>query len=185
LEQPWQAVREGVQVKLLSQEGELYVLAESKDRVNKERAMRRRQLKGLVQRLKDLAQMELSRDQLLLKLGAAKSQYPAAWRLVAIKCRRRNQEIGPPNFTFQLRKDKLRQVRRREGRYLLRSNLSAQEPEKLWRFYIQLTQVEAAFKDLKDDLSLRPFSINWSGGSRRTSLFPFWPTVCTSVCGPV
>jgi hypothetical protein len=38
----------------------------------------------------------------------------------------------------------------------LRSNLSAQDPDKLWRFYIQLTQVEAAFKDLKDDLSLRP-----------------------------
>jgi transposase len=156
LEQPWQAVRDGVQVKLLSEEGELYVLAESKDRVSKERSMRKRQLKGLVKRLKDLAKMELSRDQLLLKLGAAKSQFPAAWRLVAIQTPGEGKEIHAPNFTFQLRKDKLRQVRRREGRYLLRSNLSAQEPEKLWQFYIQLTQVEAAFKDLKDDLSLRP-----------------------------
>jgi len=156
LEQPWQAVRDGVQVKLLAQEGELYVLAESRDRVNKERSMRRRQLKGLVKRLKDLAKMELTRDQLLLKLGAAQSQFPAAWRLVAIQTPGEGQEIGPPNITFQLRKDKLRQVRKREGRYLLRSNLSAQEPEKLWQFYIQLTQVEAAFKDLKDDLSLRP-----------------------------
>ena len=156
LEQPWQAVREGVQVKLLSEEGELYVLAESKDRVSKERAMRRSQLKGLVKRLKDLVKMELSRDQLLLKLGAAQSQFPAAWRLVAVQTPGEGQEICPPNFTFQLRKDKLRQVRRREGRYLLRSNLPAQEPEKLWQFYIQLTQVEAAFKDLKDDLSLRP-----------------------------
>jgi transposase len=156
LEQPWQAVREGVRVKLLSEEGELYVLAESKDRVNKERSMRRRQLKGLVKRLKDLAKMELSRDQLLLKLGAAKSQFPAAWRLVALQAPGEGEEIHPPNLTFQLRKDKLRQTRRREGRYLLRSNLSAQEPEKLWQFYIQLTQVEAAFKDLKDDLSLRP-----------------------------
>jgi transposase len=156
LEQPWQAVRDGVQVKLLSQEGELYVLAESRDRVNKERSMRRRQLKGLVKRLKNLAKMELTRDQLLLKLGAAKSQFPAAWRLVAIHPPGEGQEIHPPNLTFQLRRDKLRQVRRREGWYLLRSNLGAQEPEKLWQFYIQLTQVEAAFKDLKDDLSLRP-----------------------------
>jgi transposase len=156
LEEPWQAVRDGVQVKLLSEEGELYVLAESKDRVNKERSMRRRQLKGLVKRLQDLAKMELSRDPLLLKLGAAKSQFPAAWRLVAIQTPGEGEEIHPPNFTFQLRKDKLRQTRRREGRYLLRSNLGAQEPEKLWQFYIQLTQVEAAFKDLKDDLSLRP-----------------------------
>jgi transposase len=156
LEQPWQAVRAGVQVKLLSQDGELYVLAESKDRVNKERAMRRRQLKGLVKRLKELAQMELQRDALLLKLGAAKHQFPAAWRLMDIHVPEEDQAIQPPNFRFQLRKEKLRQVRRREGRYLLRSNLSAQEPEKLWQFYIQLTQVEAAFKDLKDDLSLRP-----------------------------
>jgi len=156
LEPPWQAVREGVQVKLLSQAGELYVLAESKDRVNKERAMRRRQLKGLVQRLQELASMELTRDQLLLKLGAAKNQYPAAWRLVAMQVPDKESKMHPPLFTFALRRDKLRQVRRREGRYLLRSNLSAQGPEKLWQFYIQLTQVEAAFKDLKDDLSLRP-----------------------------
>jgi hypothetical protein len=142
LEQPWQAVREGMQVKLLSQEGDLYVLAESKDRVNKERAMRQRQLKGLVKRLKELAGMELNRDQLLLKLGAAKNQYPAAWRLVTIEVPEKESAMRPPIFTFVLRRDKLRQVRRREGRYLLRSNLSAQAPEKLWQFYVQLTQVE-------------------------------------------
>lgn len=156
LEQPWQVVREGVQVKLLPQEGEVYVLAQSKDRVNKERAMRLRQLKGLVKRLKELAQMELQRDSLLLKLGAAKHQFPAAWRLIQIHVPEEDQDIRRPNFRFELRGAKLRQVRRREGRYLLRSNLSAQEPEKLWQFYVQLTQVEAAFKDLKDDLSLRP-----------------------------
>jgi transposase len=156
LEQSWQNVRAGVQVKLLAQEQEVYVLAESKDRVHKERAMRRRQLKGLVKRLKELAEMELSRDQLLLKLGAAKHQFPAGWRLVEMTVPEEGSELKPPNFTFQLRKEKLRQVRRREGRYLLRSNLSAQAPERLWQFYIQLTQVEAAFKDLKDDLSLRP-----------------------------
>lgn len=156
LERPWQNVREGVQVKLLPHEGELYVLAQSKDRVHKERAMRQRQLKGLWQRLQDLAQMELTRDQLLIKLGAAKQKFPAAWRLVKIDLPVEDQTLEPPNFNFQLRKDKLRQVRRREGRYLLRSNLSAEAPEKLWQFYIQLTQVEAAFKDLKNDLALRP-----------------------------
>jgi hypothetical protein len=88
----------------------------------------------LAKRLKDLAKMELSRDQLLLKLGAAQSQFPAASRLVTVQVPEKESEIHPPNFIFQLRKDKLRQSRRREGRYLLRSNLSAQEPEKLWRF---------------------------------------------------
>ena len=156
LERPWQVVREGVRVKLLPQEKELYVLAQSHDRVNKERAMRRRQLKGLVKRLKDLRQMSLSRDQLLLKLGAARAQYPVAWRLVQIQVPPEDQPVNEQTFTFKLRTDKLRQVRRREGRYLLRSNLSPEEPGKLWQFYLQLTQVEAAFKDLKDDLSLRP-----------------------------
>jgi transposase len=153
LEKPWQVVREGVQVKLLAQAEELYVLAESKARVNKERAMRRRQLKGLVQRLKELQAMELSRDQLLMKLGGAKTRFPAAWRLIDIEIEDRSQQ---GTFTFALRRKKLREVRRREGRYLLRSNLSAENPEKLWQFYVQLTQVEAAFKDLKGDLSLRP-----------------------------
>jgi hypothetical protein len=144
------------QTRPLAQEGELLVLAESKDRVNKERSMRRRPLKGLGQRLQELAQMDLSRDPLLLKLGAAQHQYPAAWRWVAVAVAEESQPIAPPNFRFELRKDKLRQARRREGRHRLRSNLSAQEPEKLGPFYMQLTQVEAAFKDLKDDLSLRP-----------------------------
>jgi transposase len=156
LERPWQEVREGVQVKLLPQEKELYVLAQSTDRVNKERAMRRRQLKGLAKRLKELQQMELSRDQLLLKLGAAKGQFPAAWRLVKVQVPKEAEPVNAQTFVFQLRTDQLRQVRRREGRYLLRSNLSAEEPAKLWQFYVQLTQVEAAFKNLKDDLSLRP-----------------------------
>jgi transposase len=149
---PWQVVREGVSVKLLQEGQELYVLAESKDRVNKERAMRRRQLKGLWKRLKGLQKMKLKRDPLLKKLGAALHDYPVAARLV-------RSEVAPrsASLTFALRKDKLRQVRKREGRYLLRSNITAgRGPEELWQFYIQLTEVEAAFKSLKDDLSLRP-----------------------------
>src|ERR1035437_3271798 len=156
LGRPWQVVRDGVQVKLLPQDKELYVLAQSNDRVNKERAMRRRQLKGLVKRLRELRQMTLSRDQLLLKLGAAKALYPVAWRLVHTQVPQEGEPVNEQTFGFKLRTDKLRQVRRREGRYLLRSNLSPEDPGKLWQFYIQLTQVEAAFKDLKDDLSLRP-----------------------------
>jgi transposase len=156
VERPWQMVREGVQVKLLPQEQELYVLAQSNDRVSKERAIRRRQLKGLVKRLKELQGMELSRDRLLLKLGAAQSQFPAAWRLVEVQTPAESEPVNAQTFKFQLRMKKLRQVRRREGRYLLRSNLSGAEPAKLWQFYVQLTQIEAAFKDMKDDLSLRP-----------------------------
>ena len=156
LEQPWQEVREGVQVKLLPQAGELYVLAQSTDRVNKERAIRRRQLKGLWRRLQELRSMKLKRDALLLKLGSAQHQWPAAWRLVSVRVPKARQPVNRKTFGFALRKDKLREVRRREGRYLLRSNLNPEDPARLWQFYVQLTQVEAAFKDLKDDLQLRP-----------------------------
>jgi transposase len=149
---PWQVAREGVKVKLLSEDQEWYVLAESHDRVNKERAMRRRQLKGLWQRLKKLQGMKLKRDELLKKLGAALHDYPVAARLI-------QTAVAPhrAQLSFALRQDKLRQVRKREGRYLLRSNITTgRSPEELWQFYIQLTEVEAAFKSLKDDLALRP-----------------------------
>jgi len=117
-------VRDGVKVKLLAQDQEVYVLAQSADRVSKERSMRQRQLKGLMARLKELQQMKLTRDQLLLKLGAAKARFPAGWRLVQTQVPKEGEEINASTFTFQLRRDKLRAVRRREGRYLLRSNLS-------------------------------------------------------------
>ncbi len=82
---PWQTVREGVDVKLLAQEPELYVLAQSRDRIHKERAMRRRQLKRLWARLKQISEMNLKREALLMKLGAACAQAPAAWRLLDVK----------------------------------------------------------------------------------------------------
>ena len=114
--------------------------------------MRRRQLKGLWKRLQQLQRMKLKRDDRLKKLGVALHDFPTAARLVETAVATKTAELS-----FSLRKDKLRQARRREGRYLLRSNLvSGRPPEELWQFYIQLTQVEAAFKDLKDDLSLRP-----------------------------
>ena len=149
---PWQVAREGVSVKLLVEGQELYVLAQSQDRVNKERAMRRRQLKGLWKRLQELQQMKLKRDELLKKLGAALHDYPVGARLI-------RTHVAPENaqLSFTLRQDKLRQARQREGRYLWRSNItSGRSPEALWQFYIQLTEVEGAFKNLKDDLALRP-----------------------------
>ncbi len=87
-----------------------------------------------------------------MKLGAARQQAPAAWRLVEIEVAKKGAK-----FEFAPRKNKLREVRRQEGHYLLRSNLCATNQEKLWELYVQLTQVEEAFKNLKGDLALRPF----------------------------
>jgi len=148
---PWRKVRDGVDVKLLPQENEAYILAQSRDRVCKERSMRRRQLKRLWKRLHELQEMQLTRDQLLLKLGAAKQQSPSAWRFVEIDV---PEEDGV--LRFRLRKDRLRTARRREGRYLLRTNLVGRDPAEMWEFYTQLVHVEEAFKNLKGDLSLRP-----------------------------
>ncbi len=153
-ELPWQTVREGVEVKLLKEQKELYVLAQSQDRRKKERGMRRRQLKWLWKRLKEIQAMKFSKkNDMVMKLGAAKQQAPSAWRLVEVEIAKGEAELS---FNFALRKKKLGQVRRREGRYLLRSNLTEEEPAQLWHFYIQLTQVEEAFKNLKGDLALRP-----------------------------
>jgi transposase len=148
---PWQAVRQGVDVKLLPQEQELYVLARSLPRIHKERAMRRRKLKWLWARLKQISAMKIDRKELLMKLGDARGKARAAWRLVEVKV-----AAEGALFRFALNRDKLRQVRRREGRYLLRTNLCGQDPAHLWQFYIQLVEVEAAFKTMKDDLNLRP-----------------------------
>jgi Transposase DDE domain len=150
-DQPWHNVRDGVDVKLLPQEDEVYVLAQSRDRIHKERSMRQRQLKRLWKRLNQLQGMQLNRDQLLLKLGAAKQQSPSAFRLVHIDIPKADEPLQ-----FALRKDRLRSVMRREGRYLLRTNLVGHDPAEMWEFYTQLVHVEEAFKNLKGDLAVRP-----------------------------
>ena len=159
LAQPWEKAREQVEVKLLEREGELYVLARSEGRVDKERAMRRRSLRKLLHRLAGLQQQKLTRDALLMKLGAARKEAGRAYALVDINVPPKPAQGQPAHiqsFEFALNRRKLRVVRRREGQYLLRTNLSAHAPAQLWQFYIQLTEVEQAFKELKNDLAIRP-----------------------------
>ena len=185
LGQPWARVREGVQVKRLATEEDVYVLAQSDARIDKERGMRRRRLRRYVDRLQALQSQTLTRDQLLMKLGAARHEAGRAAHLVQVtisdasattskaaaaapkiratpktgakpKARATKQGKKTASLEFRLDRAKLRQVRRREGRYLLRTNLDAQQPERLWTFYIQLTEVEQAFKELKNDLAVRP-----------------------------
>jgi hypothetical protein len=151
LTKPWRQARPSVRVKLLAEDAELYVFAESADRIAKERSMRRRQLKWLWARLVQLQAMQLARDELLMKLGAARSKVPTAWRLVDIEV----PEHGT-GFTYELNRKRLRKMRRREGRYLLRTNLTEADPVKLWNYYLQLVQVEEAFRTLKSDLAIRP-----------------------------
>jgi hypothetical protein len=150
-ERPWVEVRGELRVKCVPEDGELYVLTESAARVDKERAMRRRALKKYWKRLGELARLKQpERDELLLKLGKAAGEAGAAARLV-------DTQVSPTGaLTYHLNRDKLRVARRREGRYLLRTNLADYDPDALWRYYMQLVFVEEAFRTLKGDLAIRP-----------------------------
>ena len=154
LGQPWAKVRDGVQAKRLATDEDVYVLAQSNARIDKERAMRRKRLRRYVDRLQAIQAQILTRDQVLMKLGAAKHEAGRAANLINVTVPKSSAKSA--SLEFRLDRDKLRQVRRREGRYLLRTNLDAQQPERLWTFYIQLTEVEQAFKELKHDLAVRP-----------------------------
>ncbi len=147
----WKEVRPRLRVKLLPFAGEVYVLAESRDRAGKERGMRRRKLKGYWKRLGELRGHKGTRDELLRKIGAAQERAGRqAGQLVAVSV------ADDGTLTYSLQREKLRQVRQREGRYLLRTNLEATDPELIWRCYMQLSHVEEAFRTLKGDLGLRP-----------------------------
>ena len=149
---PWREVHAKLRVKLLPGDGEVHVLAHSAARMDKERGMRRRALKKYWKRLGVLASLQdrPPRDELLLKIGQAAAQAGAAAKLV------RFTVSADGVLTYQLEWDKLRRVRQREGRYLLRTNLDATDPELIWRCYMQLVLVEEAFRTLKGDLALRP-----------------------------
>lgn len=157
VELPWTEARESVSVKVLKQDEELYIYVESKDRVAKERSMRRRKLKRLWARLGELrARPRLSRDQLLMSLGAAKKEAGQVWGLVNIQLPAKEEAGKAEGFHYELDREKLRQTIRREGRYLLRSNMQSAAPEMLWEQYLLLTRIEQAFKDLKGELAIRP-----------------------------
>jgi transposase len=156
LELPWRKVRDSVQVKLFSQDGELYVLAKSEGRQAKEIAMRRKKLARLVRKLRAMRRSCPKRDQLLMRVGAAKTEAGRAFGYVKIQLPTAHQAVTRETFTFQIDKDKLREAQLRDGHYLLRTNLVAEDPAVLWDRYMQLVQVEAAFKCLKSDLGIRP-----------------------------
>jgi transposase len=156
LDRPWQKVNEAVEVKLLPQEGEVLVLAKSPGRQAKERAIRRRKLARLLRKLRAMQQRPPSRDQLLLRLGAAKTEAGRAFQFVELRLPKADAAVTRQTFSFRLDKKKFQQAESRDGHYLLRTNLNADNPEQLWKLYMQLTQIEAAFRCLKTDLKIRP-----------------------------
>jgi transposase len=153
---PWQKVRDSVEVKLYGHEGELYVLAKSSGRQAKENAMRRKRLARLLRKLRAMRKSLPKRDSLLLRIGAAKKEAGRAFGFVKIQIPEKDQEVTRSTFTFRTDKAKLKLAEQRDGHYLLRSNLTGEDPAVLWTRYVQLTQIESVFRSLKSELGIRP-----------------------------
>ena len=156
LDLPWQKVRDSVEVKLFEQSGELYVLAKSDGRQRKEIAIRRKRLVRLLRTLRAMRRSLPSRDRLLMRIGAAKTEAGRAFGFVEIHVPEAGQPVTRESFRFQVAKRKLKAAEQRDGHYLLRSNLTGEDPAVLWSRYVQLTQIEAVFRTLKSDLGIRP-----------------------------
>jgi hypothetical protein len=153
---PWQKVRDDVQVKLLAKDGEMYVLAKSGARRQKEHALRRRRLRVLWDGLAKLRRRAISRDDLLKAVALLTHEAGRAAAMVEIHLPPEGQAVTPESFRFALRKDAFRAAWRRDGSYILRGTLRENDPAVLWQRYMLLTEIEAAFKCLKSELAVRP-----------------------------
>ena len=153
---PWSKVRDSVEVKLFADGSEMYVLAKSEGRRAKETAIRRRKLARLLWKLRAMRRSLPERDALLMRIGAAKSEAGRAFGFVRLTLPKAKEEVTRLSFQFRLDKKKLEAAELLDGHYLLRTNLTGEDPAVLWDRYIQLTQIEEAFKCLKSELGIRP-----------------------------
>jgi len=156
LDLPWQKVRDSVEVKLYEHDNELYVLAKSEGRQAKEIAIRRKRLARLLRKLRAMRKSLPKRDQLLLRIGAAKKEAGRAFGFVKLRLPKKDEEVTRETFSFQVDRVKLKKAQQRDGHYLLRSNLTGEDPAVLWTRYVQLTQIESVFRSLKSELGIRP-----------------------------
>jgi transposase len=179
LEGSWQQINESVQVQLIPQEQETYVLARSVDRARKEEAMRWRQIRGL---MRDLVKLRRSMrrgilvdpDKVLMRLGRFSVRWPRAWHFVSTQW-----EEGKLSWLWD--RQALRLAQHRDGAYLLRTNLEDHSPEALWRMYVQLTEVEAVFRALKSELAIRPIW-HWVGPRVEAHVMVAFLGYCLWVC---
>jgi transposase len=162
-DQPWQQVHEAMTVKLAEHGGELYVLAHSDDREQKEKAMRRRRFKAYVRGLHALRRRcppgqrnRLKRDTLLGRLAVLKQAAGRMSRAVSVCVPGEGQSPTPQNFHYELNVEAYREALGQNGSYILRSNVREVDATTMWSMYMQLVWVEAAFKSMKSDLAVRP-----------------------------
>jgi transposase len=156
-----------VEVKLFEREEVHYLLARSRPRRKKERAIRRRQRRGLERDLRRLRALVdtgklKKRDKILERVGRLKERFPKARSFVGINVTRTKQ----PSLEWSWDRAKYKQTLAADGAYLLRSNESGWVAHEFWATYMQLIVVERAFRVLKSDLLLRPIWHHYSGRTR-------------------
>ena len=156
IELDWKQANDNVVVKLLVEENELYVLAKSRDRRAKERAIRKHKLRKYLLGLAKLRKSCRNRDRLLERLGALKQQAGKSVKCVELTIPQQGRKVTPENFSYSLNRNTYKKMILRDGMYLLRTNLTETRPDVIWERYVLLTHVEAAFKSLKSDLAVRP-----------------------------
>jgi transposase len=162
----WQrlAEHEEVEVKLVRRGRQHYLLARSKPRRHKERAIRRRQRRGLAESLRKLqarvANGKLkSRDKIQQRVGRLQERYPKARTFVTVDVAKR----GKPVVTWTWHVDRFRPALAADGAYVLQSNRGGWTPQEFWETYMQLAVAEKAFRVLKSELCLRPVWHQYSG----------------------
>jgi transposase len=150
----WQKISEQVQVQLVPEQDEVYVLCRSSQRQKKEQAIRRRRLRHLVGDLRDLRRRlragQLKQETVIQRqIGRLQERHPQAWRWLELKWQA--QELS-----WDWDREKFQQAVRTEGAYLLRAYWTERDPQKLWDTYMQLSEAEAAFRTLKSEVNIRP-----------------------------
>ena len=175
-----------VEVKLLKRKKVHYLLARSRPRRQKERAIRRRQRRGLAKALLKLHQRVeggrlKKRDKILECVGTIKGRFPKARIFVTITVAKGNQ----PRLSWNWTVAKFRTALGADGAYLLRSNQGGWTAEEFWETYIQLTVVEQAFRVLKSELLLRPVWHHYSGRTQAHVMvcvlaYALWKTLGSS-----
>ena len=156
LVQDWQQVNESVCVKYLEKEGECYVLALSKSRMMKERAIRKRKLRDYLNGLAKLQKNYRDRDRFMKRLGVLHHEAGSCRHCVDLKLPAEGKRVSKKNFKFTFNHQKYRGMIYRDGMYFLRTNQTGKKAVELWQQYMLQCNVEQAFKDMKSDIGVRP-----------------------------
>ena len=172
LELPWKQVRDSVQVKLYEHQAELYVLARSDGRQAKEIAIRRKRLVRLLRKLRAMRRSLPGRDQLLLRIGAARKEAGRAFGFVTIALPAATETVTRASFHFRIDKVKLRQAEQRDGHSVAVESDSGRSGGAVDPLY-PADEYRGGIRSLKSDLGLRPIHHRLE---RRVEAHISWPS---------